>query len=122
MRTIEKAMVNAVLARRGLCKDNTSVVFLSGRDYDEATIALYGNIIANVTFNNRGEVSRLDITLAGWNTVTTRLRLSALISELMPEPGPAGCGVSTRKGTVRLHDAAGMREIDADDWHTVTLN
>lgn len=62
---------------------------------------------------------RWEVTLAGWNTVTTRSRLSAIVRHVS-RLGPDGLGVSSRKGQPYLHDYAGKRPIDCWGWHLVT--
>ena len=89
-----------------------------------------------------GTARDMRVSLAGWNTVTTRSRLSALISALAddlakrrpslsvadavadasgPRLYPHGLGVSTCKGQARIHDARGITNINDNDWHSVQL-
>ena len=70
MRKIEQQMNKAILNRQDFKKDNTEVITIS----DCSFVYLHGNHIATV-----GET--LDICDAGWQTVTTKSRLNALLNE-----------------------------------------
>ena len=70
MRKIEKQMNEAILNREDFKKDNTEVITIS----DCSFVYLHGNHIATV-----GDT--LDICDAGWQTVTTKSRLNALLNE-----------------------------------------
>ena len=72
MRLIEKQMNNAVRNKIAWSKDNTLTTFSS--DLKECFVYLHGNHIATV-----GDT--LDICDAGWQTVTTKSRLNALLNE-----------------------------------------
>ena len=76
-------------------------------------VYLHGHCIA---IKHRNEDWR--VSLAGWNTPTTRSRLGAII-KTFSRLGPNGLGVSSRKGVVRLHDSRGETVIDANGWHKV---
>ena len=77
MRKIETEMNAAVLTRRNFSKANTSVSI-----YDRiAEVRLHGNLIARVGDNF---VQILD---GGWQSVTTKSRLNALLSEVTPDGG-----------------------------------
>ena len=71
MRKIEQQMNEAILNRKDFRKDNTEVITIS----DCSFVYLHGNHIATV-----GDT--LDICDAGWQTVTTKSRLNALLNEL----------------------------------------
>jgi len=77
MRKIESEMNAAVLTRRNFNKANTSVT-INDRI---AEVRLHGNLIARVgdTF-----VQILD---GGWQSVTTKSRLNALLREVTPDGG-----------------------------------
>ena len=86
MRKIEKQMVAAVAAKQNWMSGNTAVLW----DGDALQIRLYGNEIARGrVVENR--VCILAVNLCGWNTATTRSRLSAL-----------GVPVSTKRGVPQL--------------------
>ena len=70
MRKIEQQMNEAILNRKDFRKDNTEVITIS----DCSFVYLHGNHIATV-----GDT--LDICDAGWQTVTTKSRLNALLNE-----------------------------------------
>ena len=77
MRKIETEMNSAVLSRRNFSKANTSVS-INDRI---AEVRLHGNLIARVGDNF---VQILD---GGWQSVTTKSRLNALLSEFKPQFG-----------------------------------
>ena len=70
MRKIEQQMNEAILNRQDFRKDNTEVITISNCSF----VYLHGNHIATV-----GDT--LDICDAGWQTVTTKSRLNALLNE-----------------------------------------
>ena len=70
MRKIEQQMNKAILNREDFKKDNTEVITIS----DCSFVYLHGNHIATVG-------KTLDICDAGWQTVTTKSRLNALLNE-----------------------------------------
>ena len=75
MRKIETEMNSAVLTRRNYSKANTSVS-INDRI---AEVRLHGNLIARVGDNF---VQILD---GGWQSVTTKSRLNALLSDVTPD-------------------------------------
>jgi len=77
MRKIESEMNAAVLTRRNFSKANTSVT-INDRI---AEVRLHGNLIARVGDNF---VQILD---GGWQSVTTKSRLNALLSDVTPDGG-----------------------------------
>ena len=75
MRKIEQQMNEAILNRKDFFKGNTSVEnYITETGAREAIVKLHGNHIATV-----GET--LQICDAGWQTVTTKSRLNALLNE-----------------------------------------
>lgn len=118
MRKIEREMVAAFLTAAWLAKCNTTVSHDPVIGGIESEVRLHGHLIAKRYVN--GE---LEINLCGYNTNTTRSRLSALIRGIAANEGatsyPSGLGVSSRKGVPRLHDARGETVIDAHGWHKV---
>ena len=76
MRKIEQDMNTAIRYRRNMSKQNTAV-----RCYrEEIEVRLHGNLIATVdTASNQ-----LRIFDGGWQTVTTKSRLNALMDEFAP--------------------------------------
>ena len=83
MRKIEQDMNRAIRYRKNMSKQNTSV-----RCYrEEIEVRLHGNLIGTVdTASNQ-----LRIFDGGWQTVTTKSRLNALLDEFS-----AGTGVIQR--------------------------
>ena len=91
MRKIEQQMNKAILNREDFKKDNTEVITIS----DCSFVYLHGNHIATV-----GDT--LDICDAGWQTVTTKSRLNALLNEFAE-----GCYVFQKNFDWFLGDADG---------------
>ena len=91
MRKIEQQMNKAILNREDFKKDNTEVITMS----DCSFVYLHGNHIATV-----GDT--LDICDAGWQTVTTKSRLNALLNEFAE-----GCYVFQKNFDWFLGDADG---------------
>ena len=91
MRKIEQQMNEAILNRKDFRKDNTEVITIS----DCSVVYLHGNHIATV-----GDT--LDICDAGWQTVTTKSRLNALLNEFAE-----GCYVFQKNFDWFLGDADG---------------
>ena len=79
MRKIEQEMNSAIRYRRNFSKANTSVTCYR----EEIEIRLHGNLIGTVdTASNQ-----LRIFDGGWQTVTTKSRLNALLDEFAPSMG-----------------------------------
>ena len=75
MRKVEQQMNEAILNRKDFFKGNTSVEnYITETGVREAIVKLHGNHIATVG-------DRLQICDAGWQTVTTKSRLNALLNE-----------------------------------------
>ena len=91
MRKIEQQMNEAILNREDFRKDNTEVITIS----DCSFVYLHGNHIATVG-------KTLDICDAGWQTVTTKSRLNALLNEFAE-----GCYLFQKKFDWFLGDADG---------------
>ena len=102
MRKIERQMVAAIKAGKDFKLDNTEVVSCS----HVSDVFLHGNLIARV-----GETF-IELFDGGWQTVTTKSRLNAIIGNF----GLPHEGIFQRKGEwfVNLNDAtipfvSGMR-------------
>ena len=93
MRKIEQQMNKAILNREDFKKDNTEVITIS----DCSFVYLHGNHIATV-----GDT--LDICDAGWQTVTTKSRLNALLNEFAE-----GCYLFQKNFDWFLGDADGNK-------------
>lgn len=136
MRKIEQAMVCALQARVNWRDGNTAVILDARQDGKPlARVELHGNHIATIGYvelmgaaaGPSYMVQNLSVSLAGWNTVMTRSRLSAII-RAFAAVGPHGLGVSTRGGSRGgrdgvpfLHDAQGERMMSDAGWHGVEL-
>ena len=96
MRKVEQQMNEAILNRKDFFKGNTSVEnYITETGAREAVVKLHGNHIATV-----GDT--LDICDAGWQTVTTKSRLNALLNEFAE-----GCYLFQKKFDWFLGDADG---------------
>ena len=93
MRKIERQMNEAILNQKDFKKDNTEVITIS----DCSFVYLHGNHIATV-----GDT--LDICDAGWQTVTTKSRLNALLNEFAE-----GCYLFQKNFDWFLGDADGNK-------------
>ena len=110
MRKIEEAMNRAINTGRNATIGNTTVIHA---DDTHMEVALHGNRIAQRVHMNG--TTKWYISLAGWNTSTTKSRLNAILREQL---GPR-YSIYTKRGTVLLADAAGTTELSADGWHHV---
>ena len=96
MRKVEQQMNEAILNRKDFFKGNTSVQnYITETGAREAVVHLHGNHIATV-----GDT--LQISDAGWQTVTTKSRLNALLNEFAE-----GCYVFQKNFDWFLGDADG---------------
>ena len=96
MRKVEQQMNEAILNRKDFFKGNTSVEnYITETGAREAVVKLHGNHIATV-----GDT--LQISDAGWQTVTTKSRLNALLNEFAE-----GCYVFQKNFDWFLGDADG---------------
>ena len=93
MRKIEQQMNEAILNQKDFKKDNTEVITIS----DCSFVYLHGNHIATVG-------KTLDICDAGWQTVTTKSRLNALLNEFAE-----GCYLFQKNFDWFLGDADGNK-------------
>ena len=104
MRKIEQQMNKAILNRQDFKKDNTEVITIS----DCSFVYLHGNHIATV-----GDT--LQICDDGWQTVTTKSRLNALLNEFAE-----GCYVFQKNFDWFLGDADGNKiRFPSEEFVTV---
>ena len=97
MRKVEQQMNEAILNRKDFFKGNTSVQnYITETGAREAVVKLHGNHIATI-----GDT--LQISDAGWQTVTTKSRLNALCNEFAE-----GCYVFQKNFDWFLGDADGI--------------
>ena len=85
MRKIERDMNTAIRYRRNFSKANTSVRCFKNRDgiTTEMDVFLHGNHIASLDT----ATNQLTIKDGGWQSVTTKSRLNALLDEFVPSAG-----------------------------------
>ena len=85
MRKIEQDMNTAIRYRRNMSKQNTSVRCFKNRDgiTTEMDVFLHGNHIASLDTATH----KLTIKDGGWQSVTTKSRLNALLDEFVPSMG-----------------------------------
>ena len=74
MRKIEAQMIAALKGNKNWSNANTSVVF-EGDEKNTSTVYLHGNKIAEV------DDTSLTVFDGGWQSVTTKSRLNAIINE-----------------------------------------
>ena len=74
MRLIEEQMCSAVINRNDWRKDNTEVIYSPSRDV--SCVYLHKNLIATIDANS------VEVYDGGWQTVTTKSRLNAIINTL----------------------------------------
>ena len=74
MRLIERQMCNAVINKNDWHKDNTEVMYSPSRDV--CCVYLHKNLIATIDNNT------VEVYDGGWQSVTTKSRLNALINGL----------------------------------------
>lgn len=79
MRKITKQMAKAFLEGKVCSKGNTKVIHNSVQH--EVELRLFGNTIAK--YNTLDHCRRIKITTAGWETVTTIERLSAITTSVI---------------------------------------
>lgn len=115
MRKIEQLMLTAIKERRNWRRGNTEVSLMRREDDKPlASVYLHGNHIATIGYNRDThplEVDSLAISLAGWDTPTTRSRLGALTAEL------AGATVHRVKGETKLTFAKRMYTSGAAGYY-----
>ena len=109
MRKVEQQMNEAILNRKDFFKGNTSVEnYITETGVREAIVKLHGNHIATV-----GDT--LQISDAGWQTVTTKSRLNALLNEFAE-----GCYLFQKNFDWFLGDADGnVLPVPTEEFVTV---
>jgi hypothetical protein len=122
MRKIEENMIKAIRTLRdnganaSWSSGNTVVTNHEMRGAGNATeIFLHGHHIATISENDS-----IVMNLCGWNTNTTRSRLSAIIKTFGRSNGQ-GLGISTCKGQAFRHDNDGKHAVPSDGWFNITL-
>ncbi len=111
MRKIEKLMLDSLDAEGTFFMGNTTVTYDDVIDGREAEVRLHGHLIAK-----RLKDGNWMINLQGWNTVTTRSRLSAILRHYYP----GILGVGTKKGQAYIaYRSTGNRNIGDYEWVSV---
>ena len=97
MRKIEQDMNSAIRYRRNMSKQNTSVrCFKTNGVTTDIDVFLHGNHIASLDTATH----KLTIKDGGWQSVTTKSRLNALLTEFVPS-----MGISQKNWTWFLFDS-----------------
>lgn len=112
MRKVEEKMLEAIESGKDATIGGTKVIHFDSNGKRVIDVFLHGHLIAQKIDND------WQVSLAGWNTTTTRSRLTALLQGVC-RCGPDGLGVSTRKGQVYLADALCQRPIEDHGWFSV---
>lgn len=94
MRKIEREMLNAIHHGKNWTNSNTSVV-CDGNGTDSIEVYLHGHLIAEKT----NYLAEWHYNLCGWNTPTTRSRVTAIMREFEPS---YVCGVGTKLGQAQV--------------------
>ena len=83
MRKIEEQMNMAIRSRKNWSGSNTTVQCFKDLNgiTTEVNVLLHGNLIAGLDT----ATNDLNISSAGWETVTTKSRLNAILEEFAPE-------------------------------------
>jgi hypothetical protein len=119
MRVIEKNMVTAVRSRTGWKRGNTEVR-VNGSDPTGQPVSgvyLFGNLIAKITYQSQtSRVIKVEVTLAGWPTPTTRSRLNAIARAFQ-----ASWGFNQSRGETYFTDNTGHRIVGANEWMEVAV-
>lgn len=110
MRKITEAASNAFKAGRNFSSGNTTVTFES----EEIRMYLHGNLIA---WRAHDTLDRVNVSLAGWGTPTTRERVNGLLTVM-----GSRAGYYQRDYGQRFCDANGDRDVDPSEWIEVRIN
>jgi len=102
MRKIEQNLIAAIRANREWSESNTP--FAGG------LVLLHGHVIA------RKDGNMWQINLQGYNTQTTRSRLTAILGEFSVD----AYAVATKSGMARIMYRSGsIADIDSEGWYNV---
>lgn len=109
MRKVETQMLNAIRAGKSGSFGNTAVTV---GPLGQWTVTLHGNKIAS------GGSQTFSVTLADWNTPTTRSRVNALLSGLLASEGLwASAYVTTKNGQAQLESRdRAPRKVTDTQW------
>lgn len=102
MRKIEKLMTDAIITHKPFFLNNTIVIQGNYGSRQYTRVLLHGHQIA--FFGDQREV----VTLAGWNTRTTKSRIRALLTSALSKPAR----IRSHKGLCQYMDTR-----QPDIWH-----
>jgi hypothetical protein len=89
MRKVEKQMIDAILQKQCKTISNTTVVTTRDNDLGQISeVYLHGNKIASIYWQSMA----LEVSNCGWQTVTTKSRLNAILGKF------CNIGIAQRKG------------------------
>lgn len=111
MRKIEQDMIEAIRSGEDFKRDNTRVEHREGSDGNYALVYLHGNLISE----SDKDKGRLVICDAGWQSVTTKSRLNALLSELVP----GFWGIVQRDWIWHLQEHHQGEVLESHEWEGV---
>jgi len=104
-------MLAAILAGKDWRGSNTTVLQMGDRDSTyEARVFLHGNHIATIGPHS------VRVSLAGWNTPTTRSRLNAILGAYV-----AGARVYAKAFRPMLSTADGTQDMDSREWYNLAM-
>lgn len=116
MLKVEEELVAAMRMWKPFNKGNTSLEIVKDSQGNNmyCLVKLFGNHIAT------WDANKLNITMAGWNTLTTKSRLNALLEEFN-EPLGHSMNIRTHKGQTYLCDYTTntQYEMDSDDIYSI---
>jgi hypothetical protein len=117
MRKIEKQIINTVKQLNG----TEQTVRLSARDLiiargNTVDVYLWGNKIATIEFC-KGSVLSVAFCFCGYLTNTTKSRLNAILTELLPYP--VFCRF--KSGTIQCLNGQ-VNEIDPEKWYKISAD
>jgi len=118
MRKITRLAAEAFKNGRKFQRDNTAVVVDDNSQRIIVKMYLHANLIAQYTYCTLDGVKRLEMTLAGWPTPTTRERLNGLLNVL------GVCGGFRQSDFIQFYGSASTpsQAIDSNQWITEVLS
>lgn len=124
MRQIEQQMLAAIRARKNWKNGSTQVSYVPAEREHPAHIEvfLHRNLIARIYERNIHHVGGIAVTLAGWNTPTTRSRLNAILREV--RPGHHGIGTKLGQAYYFYRETLESRPdeytLGDNEWHNIS--
>lgn len=113
MRKITQNAASAFIASQPFAAGNTTVSVEAENDAVTTKLLLHGNIIAK----KRSDRETVQMTLAGWPTVTTRERLNGLLRSY----GMSDAFCQRNYGQLFGFVGGQERSIDANEWINVAV-